>query len=60
MSVEVMSCNGVRQGGILSPYLFVYMHADELSRILNNINAGYFVGCDGALLLKDIPVPNVL
>ena len=35
--------NGVRQGGILSPYLFC-VYADELSRMLNNVNAGCFVG----------------
>ena len=52
MSVGIMSCraglksvgpNGVRQGGILSPYLFC-VYADELTRTLNNVNAGCFVG----------------
>ena len=44
MSVGIMSCraglksvNGVRQGGIVSPYLFC-VYADELRRILNNVN----------------------
>ena len=35
--------NGVHQGGILSPYLFcVYM--DDLSKKLNNVNAGCIIG----------------
>ena len=34
---------GVRQGGILSPYLFcVYM--DDLSNKLNNVNSGCIIG----------------
>ena len=33
----------MRQGGILSPYLFC-VYADELSRMLNNVNTGCFVG----------------
>ena len=35
--------NGVRQGGILSPYLFC-IDVDELSTMLNNIHVGCFVG----------------
>ena len=35
--------NGVCQGGILSPYLFcVYM--DDLSKKINNVNAGCIIG----------------
>ena len=35
--------NGVRQGGILSPYLFcIYM--DDLSKRLNNLNVGCMIG----------------
>ena len=43
MSSGFKVSNGVRQGGILSPYLFC-VYADELSRMLNNVNAGCFVG----------------
>ena len=35
--------NGVRQGGILSPYLFC-IDVDELSKMLNNVHDGCFVG----------------
>ena len=43
MSDSFSVSNGVRQGGILSPYLFcVYM--DDLSKKLNNVNAGCFMG----------------
>ena len=35
--------NGVRQGGILSPYLFC-IYVDELSKMLNNVHGGCFVG----------------
>ena len=42
MSDSFSVSNGVRQGGILSPYLFcVYM--DNLSTKLNNVNAGCFM-----------------
>jgi len=34
--------NGVRQGGVLSPYLFVYL--DDLSNELTNIKAGCYIG----------------
>ena len=43
MSSGFKVTNGVRQGGILSPYLFC-VYADELSRMLNNVIAGCFVG----------------
>ena len=43
MSDSFSVSNGVRQGGILSSYLFcVYM--DYLSKKLNNVNAGCFMG----------------
>ena len=35
--------NGVRQGGILSPYLFC-IYVEELSKMLNNVHVGCFVG----------------
>ena len=35
--------NGVRQRGILSPYLFS-LYMDDLSRKLNSIQSGCFVG----------------
>ena len=36
-------CNGVRQGGILSPFLFG-IYIDGLSRYLQSINAGCSLG----------------
>ena len=42
MSSGFKVSNGVRQGGMLSPYLFC-VYADELSRMLNSVNAGCFV-----------------
>ena len=48
MSDSFSVSNGVRQGGILSPYLFcVYM--DDLSKKLNNVNAGCFMGTDSTI-----------
>ena len=45
MSDSFSVTNGVRQGGILSPCLFcVYM--DDLSKKLNNVNAGCFMGTE--------------
>ena len=35
--------NGVRQGGIFFPYLFC-VYTDDLSKKLNNVNAGCFMG----------------
>ena len=43
MSNNVYVTNGVRQGGIIFPYLFcVYM--DDISNKLNNVNAGCIIG----------------
>ena len=45
MSDSFSVSNGVRQGGILSPYLFcVYM--DDLCTKLNNVNTGCFMGTE--------------
>ena len=35
--------NGVRQGGILSPYLFA-IYIDQLSKDLNRVPAGCYIG----------------
>ena len=43
MSTGFNVSNGVRQGGILSPYLFC-INVDELSKMLNNVHVGCFVG----------------
>ena len=43
MSTGFNVSNGVRQGGILSPYLFC-IDVDELSKMLNNEHVGCFVG----------------
>ena len=45
MSDSFSVTNGIRHGGILSPYLFcVYM--DDLSKKLSNVNAGCFMGTE--------------
>ena len=43
MSTGFNVSNGVRQGGILSPYLFC-IYVDELNKMLNNVHVGCFVG----------------
>ena len=43
MSDTFSVSNGVRQGGILSPYLLC-VYRDDLSKKLNNVNAGCFMG----------------
>ena len=43
MSTGFNVSNGVRHGGILSPYLFC-IYVDELSKMLNNVHVGCFVG----------------
>ena len=43
MSDSFSVTNGVRQGGILSPYMFC-VYKDDLSKKLNNVNAGCFLG----------------
>ena len=41
MSDSINLSNGVRQGGILSPYIFVSVYMDELSTAPNGCNVGY-------------------
>ena len=43
MSGSFSVTNGVRQGGILSPY-FLCVYMDDLSKKLNNVNAGCIIG----------------
>ena len=43
MSSGFKVSNGVRHGGMLSPYMFC-VYADALSRMLNNVKAGCFIG----------------
>ena len=43
MSSSFSVSNGVRQGGVLSPFLSSVC-IDDLSRLLNNVRAGCYVG----------------
>ncbi len=43
VSDSIYVSNGVRQGGILSPYLFS-VYVDGLSTVLNSCNTGCYVG----------------
>ena len=43
LALKINVSNGVRQGGILSLYLFC-IYVDELSKMLNNVHVGCLVG----------------
>ena len=43
MSYGFNDTNGIRQGGILSPYLFC-IYVDDVSKRLNTVNAGCVIG----------------
>ena len=43
LALKINVSNGVRQGGILSLYLFC-IYVDELSKMLNNLHVGCLVG----------------
>ena len=54
MSSSFYVSNGVRQGGDLSPFLFS-VYINDLSRLLNNLRAGCYVGnsCINHIFLAD-------
>ena len=43
LSQSFHSTNGIKQGGILSPYLFNF-YMNDMSVQLNNVNAGCWIG----------------
>ena len=59
--------NGVKQGGIVSPVLFLYIYIDGLLHLLRESNVGCFIGniFVGALVYADdiallTPTPRVM
>jgi len=43
VSAPFTVCNGIRQGSILSPFLF-HVYMDDLSKLLNSCGTGCMVG----------------